>query len=366
MTMNRSELPPPTMSETLNYEGDVAYAQRFYRRRKLASRALSTVLAVTTLFSTAYTLPVAAEKLRLANTEPTLVHIADTPDHLSATSLVIGGFGIKSSEATARALPQLAEIGSVEALNHDNDGIDSHVIAQMYIEQSHTNGLLEAGLWGDSNGGHIAVKVAREIQESDSELRTRYIVLDCMPPSVNALREDKRATVDLIDTISHVLPDAATHPLVGYLYAQDRLDKHYNGNGHFGVGEILSEMYSPDRPSSRLLAAEAMLVVNPSLKADFQAIANVETKAPPLVVIIRPKGDTDKTVISDEADHELTAMLDETGIPYVEMSLKDIVHGDPTANAEQYQEALNNIILPALREYDMSVQSRLYAVDSVR
>lgn len=364
--MNRSELPPLTVSEAPEYEGDVAYGQRLYRRRKLASRALSAVLAVTTLLSTAYTLPVAAEKIRLSNTEPTLIHIADTPDHLAATSLVIAGFGVKSSEATARALPQLAEIGSVEAIDHDNDGIDSHVIAEMYIEQANSTGLLEAGLWGDSNGGHIAVKIAREIQESDSELRVRYIVLDCIPPSVNALREDKRATVDLIDTISNVLPDAATHPLVGYLYAQDRLEKHYNGNGHFGVGEILSEMYSPDRPSSRLLAAEAMLVVNPSLRDDLLAISQVETKAPPLVVIIRPKGDTDKTVISDVADQELTSMLDETDIPYIEVSLEDIVHGDPTANAEQYQDALKNIILPALKEYDISVQSRLYAVDSVR
>lgn len=366
MTMNRSELPPLPVSEAPEYEGDVAYGQRLYRRRKLASRALSAVLAVTMLLSTAYTLPVAAEKIRLANTEPTLIHIADTPDHLAATSLVIAGFGIKSSEATARAIPQLAEIGSVEALNHDNAGIDSHVIAEMYIEQANSQGLLEAGLWGDSNGGHIAIKVAREIQESDSQLRARYVVLDCTPPSVNTLREDKRATVDLIDTMSDFLPDIATHPLVGYLYAQDRLDKHYNGNGHFGVSEILSEMYSPDRPSSRLLAAEAMLVVNPSMEEDLLAISQVESKAPPLFVIIRPKGDTDKTVISDQADKEIIAMVDKAGLPYIEVSLEDIVHGDPTANAEQYQDALKNIILPALKEYDISVQSRLYAVDSVR
>jgi hypothetical protein len=125
-------------------------------------------------------------------------------------------------------------------------------------------------------------------------------------------------------------------------------------------------MYSPDRPSSRLLAAEAMLVVNPSLKDDLTAISHVESKVPPLVFIIRPKGDTDKTVISDEADQELASMLDEAGLPYMEISLEDIVHGDPTANAEQYRDALKDIILPALKEYDTSIQSRLYAVDSVR
>lgn len=364
--MDRLELPPLPASQALEYESDVAYAQRLYRRRRLASRALSAVFVATTLFSSSYTLPVAAEKLRLANTDPTLVHIADTPDHLAATSLVIAGFGVKSSEATALALPELAEIGSVEALNHDNEGIDSHVIAEMYMEQSRSSGLLEAGLWGDSNGGHIAIKVAREIQESDSQLRVRYIVLDCTPTSVETLREDKRATVDLIDTLSIALPDIATHPLVGYLYAQDRLDKRDNGNGHFGVSEILHEMYSPDRPSSRLLAAQAMLVVNPSMQDDFMAISQVETKAPPLVVVIRPEGDTDKTVISDLADEELFSMLAEAGMPYIHVSLEDIVHGDPTANAEQYQDALKNIILPALKEYDISIKSRLYASDSVR
>lgn len=354
--MKPHEQPPRSVPEELEDNKDIKYAERYFRRRRIATKIIATLGLLEMIYVSGYKLPIILEQMRLAETNPVLHQVSDVPDALFSETIVIGGFGIKSSEPTALALPQLSEIGGVKALEQDNAGIDVHIIAKMIISQAEAQGLSEIGLWGDSNGGLIATKVAREIQESDSNLRVRFIVLDCTPTSTDTLRDDKRDTVDLLDSASNIFPDIATHPLVSYLYAQDRLDKKYNGEVSIAVGQIFDEMYRQDQPSSTLLAAQALLIVNPSLARDLEAISEVTDKDPPLIISIRPTSSTaDRTVISLDAQGELTEILSKTRLTHISIRLDDIVHGDPTANKQPYQEALTTIILPALERYEQAL-----------
>jgi hypothetical protein len=364
--MRHSEQPRYFGSRNAENSQEITYSERSYRGRRVLHRAIAVVALLDFIYISGYKIPIMLEEIRLSETEPMLKHVSTTPNHLAAETIVIGGFGIKSSEPNALALPELNTTGGVEALVQDNQGIGPEIIADMIIRQATADGLLEIGLWGDSNGGLIAAKVARVIQQSDSQLRVRFIVLDCTPTSINALREDKRNTVDLLESASSIFPDITSHPLVGYLYAQDRLDKKYNGESSVAVGQVFNEMYSKDSPSSTLLAAEALLVVHTSLAQDLKDISDVKDKAPPLIISIRPTSNTgDKTVDSSVADTELNTMLAGTNLTHVRITLPDIVHGDPTANAKQYQDALTSIVLPALEIYDKSINSRLYRIDSV-
>jgi hypothetical protein len=339
-----------------------------YARYKIRMRLAALAVAFDSLFFLGYKVPVLIEEQRLGNTEPQLHHVATTPNHLAAETVVVGGFGIKSSVPIAEALPQLGQIGGVEALEQDNSGIDADVIAQKIIKDAKESGLTEIGLWTDSNGGNLMSKVALRIQQDDSILRVRFIVFDCLPTSVNALQQDQRNTVDILDAVSSVLPDIATFPPVGYWYTQQQLEgKSSHPSGHYSVGQVLDEMYSPDKPSSTLLAAEALLVVHPTIRNDLKAIADVQDKKPPLIISIRPKSDTgDKVIKSDVSDQELAEMTENANLQRVSVALEGITHGDPTANREAYQRAITDIIIPAIEEYDRSIGTRLYRIDSVR
>jgi hypothetical protein len=338
-----------------------------YHIRRIAKKALVTTLIIEGLYSGLYKVPILFEDYRLSGTEPVLEHVSNTPHNLAAETIVVGGFGTKDSRPIAEALPQLAKIGAVDALEQDNEGIDTHVIAQKIIKDAKVNGFTEIGLWGDSIGGLIISKVAKEIQEDASMLHVHFMVFDCTPTSINTLRTDKRENVELLQSISGILPDITSHPIVNFLYAQQQVTTQWGAQRGFSVATVVNQMNDSSQPSSKLLAAQAVQVVNPSLNQDLIDISSVKNKEPPMIVSIRPKSDNgDATVISSSATEELRSMAKKAGMPFVDVRLRNIVHGDPTANREQYQEALTNIILPALKRYDISINSRLYAIDSIR
>lgn len=301
------------------------------------------------------------EETHLADTKPTLEHIADMPENANLETIVIGGFGVRDSAPIAEALPELSRLGGVEALEQDDEGIDPHVIAQEIIDQAHKDHFTRVGLWGDSVGGIIVTKIARIIQESDSPLTVDYMVLDCTPTNLESLRSNNgnKAYIGWLQRLSVVFPKIADHPLVDYFSTQYFMQQRANAVGsgsRLGISDIINDMNNPEVPSASLLSAEALEVVNPEMNANFKAISQVTEKTPPLVFTIRPQSNWgDTVVISSVAEQEETKMATKYGLPLIKIKLSGISHADPTANQAQYDKALDEIIIPNIVETNNAI-----------
>jgi hypothetical protein len=341
---------PPTITDS-----ESRMIRRAYRRHSILTKTVGTLIAVEALYSLGYQVPVSVEESSLSNTKPTLEHIAAARFHPDATTFVMGGFGVRDSGPIAEVLSNLNKLGSVEAVDQDNQGVDPDVIARKFIQEAELHDQTTVNLFGDSVSGLTQTKIARYIQEDTStNVRVGAIILDCTPSSLSTLHTSRRSELETLNTVSTFLPEIANHPLVDYFYAQNLVEeRRANGGSHTGLTTILATMNSPETASGALLASESLQILHPTIAEDFKAIADVKTKRAPMIFTIRPKSsDGDTVVISDEANQRINQMAKDAGLEHISISLPNIVHGDPTANPDQYQKAIDDIIVPALENYN--------------
>jgi hypothetical protein len=346
----RNKLPPLT-TDTEMTAVERQTIRDIYRRHTLALRLVGTLAVTEVLLSGLYEIPVMVEKMYLSDTKPHLEYIAPMPEGANLETIVIGGYGVRDSSPIAHALPELAKIGGVEALEQDNTGIDPYVIAQDIIEQAKKQHATRVGLWGDSVGGIIATKIARIIQEDDSPLTVNYIVLDCTPTNVQSLRPAMRKDTAIWQDVSRILPNIAEDPLVTQFFLPSK--PAVQTGSHLGIQSFIGNLNNPEIASTALLSAEAMENVDPNLDENLKAISNVSNKEAPRIFTIRPLSNSgDEVVISSLAIQELTHMTTEDGLQQIDLKLAGISHGDPTANQTQYDKALKEIIVPAVNNFN--------------
>ncbi len=362
--MVTTEALTPSLLE-LPAEDELSYVERAYHHQKIGNKILSSLLLASNIALGGYILPIALEEQRLSDTQPRLIEVMAEPNHLAAETVIAGGFNVRNSVPNAEALAPLSTIGAIEALEQDNTGISHEAIAREIIKNVKESGRTEVGLWGTSVSGITLAAVARIIQEDPSNIRVRFLMLDCTPPNVDSLRADKRQSLANLQTADSLLPNLTKHPAFEYFYADQRMKQTPALAGkHFGIGDVLQQIYDPDAISSVLASAEALEVVSPSIASDLKAIGNVKNKRPPIILSIRPLSDTgDNVVNSTKAEHSIDQMAQDAGLTHVTFKLDGISHGDPTANRTQYQEALIQRILPVVEAYDHSIKSRLYTID---
>ena len=368
---------PPKSDDSYEYN---TYLKRLHLRHVLATKAIGVVAAVELLYASSYQVPILLEEQRLADTQPVLHHISDNPDFLGTRTVVLGGFAIKDASPIARALPQLEQLGSVDAIEYDNRGIDAKVIARQIIESAEAGAATErekpdeigVGLWLESAAGFDGLEVARIIQEDlDTPVRISYIFYDCMPADASSLRDVKKDPIDVLQAVSAVLPKVRIHPLISYAYYNEVLgpEPAAASGSTSRAQQVVNYMYNPKTPSSALLTSQALAVLSPTPGDTLQLIADVKEKDPPIHISFRPaedQEDNDETVITSDAEPKLRAAVIETGMTYVTIRLRDIIHADPTVNRKQYQEALENIVIPIIKNYDLSRQPKPYTPDGAQ
>jgi len=362
--MDYGKTPQTTEIPVQNNDNEQNLAKNYFLMHKIGSRIIATVAIAGDLYMAGYRLPVTLEEQRLSETHPAIIETATNEQHLAAETIIAGGFGIRSAVPIAEALSPLDKIGSVFALEQDNEGVDPNVIAEKIIEQASSHGLTEIGLWGDSIGGPLFVKVGRIIQESNAYVRVRFIVLESSPTGFDSLRPSEQNALQTLQFASSILPDIAKHPVASYLYNQQKLNNSPIIGGRFGVGTVINEMYRSDRPSASLLASQALANLHITLQDDFNAIADVDDKKPPIIFIINPSdNNSDKTVNTEKSRNDETRILEESGLTYVSIDMPSISHGDPSVDQKQYRDMLNKILIPAVKLYDQSIGTRLTTPD---
>lgn len=346
-------------------ESEYDIAKSYLRRRTHLKRFIAGVALLDVLYVGAYKLPIALEEYRLSQTNPSLIQTQDTPNHLAAETIVVGGFGILSAEPIAKTLSGFGEIGAVYALKQDNRGTDPQVIAGKIMDEATATGQTEIGLWGDSIGGNLVTKVGRIIQESDSHLRVRFIALESSLTSFDSLQPDSQNSINTLQAVSQFLPDIAEHPAINYVYAQQQVDNSKLKGGHgLGIGDVLGVMNDPNQPSSTLLASQALMNVHNTIDDDLSAIAKVKNKTKPFIFMINPSNlKSDRIVNTKKAVYDEKQIVKKVGLPSLSISLPDISHGDPSMTPTEYSHMLKTILIPTLLAYDQSIGTRLTIKD---
>jgi len=344
-------------SETTTLQGsdsEIIKPPRAYKwRQRLGWVALSATIA-----ESLYVFPIDYAEHQLADTHASIQESLQPTDAIDAdaASVVIGGFGTRNSAPIVEALSPLDEIGSVYSVEEDNKGVDAEVMAKQILAEAEAKGQTEIGLWGTSVGGIIVTQIARYIQENNSPVRVRYIMLDCTPPSYEALRKNKQQELQLMETLNKAAPGIDINPVSQYIWSAVSI-------GKLAPGEVSDYMDDPETASTQLQESQASYVIDSQMKQNLTAIGKVNNKPKPLVMTARPVDPNgDAIVNSVEQSKQLRDYADAAGLTLLEFQLDGISHGDPTANRAAYQTALKERILPALQEYENIINEKTVLV----
>ncbi|MDJ0396516.1 alpha/beta hydrolase [Rhodococcus sp. G-MC3] len=332
------------------------------RRTLVRMGWLLVVVAVVSSFY--YVYDVRPERERLARTNPRLYHVYDAQDRADDRTAVVdlAGLGILDATHTAHALPALALMGQVWAVQYDNAGLDTAVISELITRRAHQRGVTQIVVVGHSMGGIIALEVATHLYE-DTDLRLRAVMLDCTPVNLHAVRSRSRdAGEDMLRWMGW-LPGAresrTLRVLVETVARKDRFVTH-SADGvpsidthelYTVVTEVFREkIRSSKAASNSLIESQFNAIVASGAQKNLEALtAEFEDKPLPAFVFLRPKiGEHDPVV---DVDYSQRVLFEQTGKPpgrLLVVRMPQTAHANPIQQPEVYNPAIETTVLPFL------------------
>ncbi|MFF0284542.1 alpha/beta hydrolase [Rhodococcus aetherivorans] len=338
--------------------------QRFGRLRRLLVRLALLSVPVSILCGQYWIHDVAPERARLAHTTPHLHSIFDAADPADHATAVVDLVGLGNLDAidTARALPALAELGQVWAVQYDNAGLDTAVISRMIIDHAEQAGVERIVLAGHSMGGILALEVAEHVV-TDSDLHLLAVLLDCTPIDLHAVRPDQRDTgEDLLRWMGWVPGARESRTLRLVVETAARKDRylvpHRSGlptvdGGALveAVAEVLRDkILSTDTASNGLIESQFQAIVASGALDNLRALRLRRGDRPrPAVVLLRPRhGRLDEVV---DVDYTQTVLFDTAGGSrgtLLVARLPDTGHANPIQQPQPYNQALEAKVVPFL------------------
>ncbi|QIX54066.1 alpha/beta hydrolase [Rhodococcus sp. DMU1] len=335
---------------------------RFGRLRRALVSLVLALAAISALYGQYWLHDVAPERARLAHTRPYLHSIFDAADPADHATAVVDLVGLGNLDATdtARALPALAELGQVWAVQYDNAGIDTAVISRMIIDHAEQAGVERIVLAGHSMGGILALEVAEHVV-TDSDLNLLAVFLDCTPIDLHAVRADERDTgEDLLRWMGWVPGARESRTLRLVVETAARNDRylvaHRNGLSTVDPGalaeavtEVLRDkIFSTDAASNGLIEAQFQAIVASGALDDLRALAVRRGARPrPAVVFLRPRYGTDDEVV--DVDYTQKVLFDRVGGPQGSLRvvrLDGTGHANPIQQPQAYNAAVQAKVVP--------------------
>lgn len=305
------------------------------------------------------------ERERLAQTQPEIHEIYQATDPNNTTAVVdLVGLGNLDASQTASSLPSLAEIGDVWAVQYDNNGIDTTVIAQIVEEKAEANDIDSIAIIGHSMGGIIGLEVAEYIyEETDLDLITA--ILDCTPMDLDAVRPEERSRgqemMRWIGRIPGAGESRSLRTVVEVGARKDRFlvaDSSLVPNVNFGeladvVDEVMRDkIFKEDVASSGLISVQFAAIATSGARDNLRAIGQVrDGKIQPVIVFLRP-GDAslDRVVDNDYSQREIVDSRNENGNSLM-VARMDTGHANPNQESEKYNAAIKEKVVPFIERH---------------
>ncbi|RYF29108.1 MAG: alpha/beta hydrolase [Chloroflexi bacterium] len=308
------------------------------------------------------------ERERLAQTQPEIHEIYHATDPANTTAVVdLVGLGNLDASQTASSLPSLAEIGDVWAVQYDNSGIDTTVIAQIVEEKAEANNIDSIAIVGHSMGGIIGLEVANYIYE-ETDLDLMAVVLDCTPINLDAVRPEERSRGQEMMRWMGWIPGAresrSLRTVVEVGARKDRFltaDSSLVPSVDFGaladvVDEVLREkIFNEGVASNGLIEMQFAAIATSGARDNLRALAQIKDgKILPVIVFMRPTdASADQVVDNDYTQSHLleSRVENETALMVARM---DTGHANPNQEPQKYDAAIEAKVVPFTQKHSES------------
>lgn len=322
---------------------------------------------------------VGPERARLSQTHPDVISIyeANDPrdDNIAVVDMV--GLGNLSAEETAITLSSYADIGNVWAVQYDNEGVDTAVIAEEIVEEAEEQDVDKLVLSGHSMGGDVALKIADHLY-TQTDIDLMAVILDCTPPDIYSVRQSEREKGLMMikyDPLFNVIDGGASRAFrfVGEMVARK---EQYMQEADTVLGRIdfdrfgdatkevyLDKILKKDVASTDLIGDQFGEIYDGDALGSLDVITDpIEGKDKPVIVYMRPKNPFDDPVVDVSRSQKLiTSKTDFSDLNLLIVKMDNTGHANPNQSPTEYNNAIQDKIIPFLerKELERQVAARL-------
>ncbi|WP_216898022.1 alpha/beta fold hydrolase [Nocardia alni] len=337
----------------------------FRRTRSALLRGALVPLVLLALFAQYWAGDIAPERARLARTEPAVLPIAAPAAAQVRDTAVFDmtGLGTRDASDTARALPSLAQLGSVWAVRYDNTGIDTKVIGDLILEVANAAGVRNIVLVGHSMGGVIALEVAKQIHTASDKVLTG-VILDCTPVDLNAVWPEARDAGEQLLRWTGWMPGAResrTLRLIAEMFARrdDYVDYSSMPPGirtpQFldAFRDVLgAKIFNTDTASNGLIESQFKAIVGGGAINDLKALARPSGDKPrPAIAFIRPHNPDRDPLVDDAYSHKvLIDLVGGVNGTLLVVLTRTTGHANPIQQPGEYNTVIAQQIVPFISE----------------
>ncbi len=334
--------------------------------KKLLGRIALGVGCASLMVATRYTEDVMAVREELRDARPVieLITSAENPADSHRLIVGIGGLATTNADNMMHALP-FETLGTEVSLNDDKRGIDTTKDKQVIIDFAKRHHIEEIIIVGTSMGGVRGMEVASLIQDDPDAPMVTDIILDCTPPNLAAVQEDKRRAGDRMLALSSQIPGHRdSRYLRGIGEMMSRYRQYTNASDTqtpvpfidvkqfmHEANDVYSQKMSPEAGTIGLLEDQYRQIALDGVGKSFQRMEHAR-KPSPRIHYIRPlKAESDTTVNIEKAVEIMTEQSKTYHLSFEVHTLEDGTwHASPGQTPRQYGKLVLNHIIPTIRK----------------
>jgi pimeloyl-ACP methyl ester carboxylesterase len=361
--------PPSTASD---YDPELR-KQRLHETRMLHERPVYRWAAKSAMVLAGIAIPLAhywiddvmPERERLANTRPEIHEIYEPTDPLNAeiaTVEMVGLGNLDASETAATESPY-KNMGPVWAIQYDNQGIDTQVIANLIEKKAEEESIEQLNLVGHSMGGIVALEVGAHIKEK-TDIDVVSVVLDSTPINLDAVRPDERTKGQEMTRWISRIPGARESRIIRTIvevgarrerFMQDNLKTDIDTHEFKQVVEevLQDKIYTDDVASSGLIESQFAVITDSAAIDSLRSLAEQKKdEVSPVIVFMRPRRAVDDAVVDVAlTNSKLHAESKRNDSEFAIVVMDETSHANPNQRPDQYRAAIEQQVIPIIQKH---------------